>query len=337
MSMRVLVLVCLVAVSAACSVSSGAGSSRGTPVGGSTQASSRVVSGPLARYTGSSIAFSYPAAWRYHEPGWVGSIAHNFMDLSAQPMGDPCHTHGNETDCGLPVRKLRPNGVIVVWVADLLHTPAYRPLPARRVTVSRPGSCRRVGGTETMSGHLVTRARVAFMVTACLRGPHLAANEAAVRAMVASAHTPSMQITQVVVPRVKPMYVKQAERALRAAGLRVVIASVPKIADVDAGVNGYAVRSQAPAAGARVPPGTPIVLRLAISFNGGPGGVGKLGVVPDLVGLPINRALSAATAVGLHVTVLPVAHRLSSDAVTKQSLTPGARVDTGEVITLHLG
>jgi len=155
--------------------------------------------------------------------------------------------------------------------------------------------------------------------------------------MVASAHTPSTQITQVVVPRVKPMYVQQAERALRKARLRVVIASVPKVTDADAGVNGYAIRSQAPAAGTRVPAGTPVVLRLAISFNGGPGGVGKLGVVPDLVGLPINRALSAATAAGLHVTVAPVTHHLSSDAVTKQSVTPGARVDADEAITLHLG
>jgi PASTA domain len=147
---------------------------------------------------------------------------------------------------------------------------------------------------------------------------------------------PSAPTSAVVVPRLKPMYVQQAERALRAAGLRVVIPSVPKVADADAGVNGYAVRSQAPAAGARVPAGTPVVLRLALSVNGGPGGVGKLGVVPNLVGLPINRALSAATAVGLHVTVAPVAHRLSSDAVTKQSLTPGAPVGADEVITLHL-
>jgi beta-lactam-binding protein with PASTA domain len=133
------------------------------------------------------------------------------------------------------------------------------------------------------------------------------------------------------------MYVRQAERALRKAGLRVVIASVPKVTDADAGVNGYAIRSQAPAAGTRVPTGSLFVLQLAISFNGGPGGVGRLGVVPNLVGLPINRALAAATAVGLHVTVLRVAHRLSSDGVTGQSLTPGARVDMNDAITLHLG
>jgi hypothetical protein len=149
--------------------------------------------------------------------------------------------------------------------------------------------------------------------------------------------TPSGSSHQIVVPRVKPMYVQQAERALREAGLRVVIASVPKVADADAGVNGYAIRGQAPAAGTRVPIGTPVLLRLALSVNGGPGGVGKLGVVPDLVGLPINRALAVATAVGLHVTVAPVAHHVPSDAVTKQSLAPGSRVDAGEVITLRLG
>jgi hypothetical protein len=146
-----------------------------------------------------------------------------------------------------------------------------------------------------------------------------------------------IQPAEVVVPNVEPGYVQDAEQAIKAAGLRVVIRSVPLISDADASVNGYAIAGQTPAAGLRVPLGTQVVLMLAVSVNGGPGGVGRPGVVPELVGMPVNRAISVAASVGLHVTVPAVQHDVSSDAVTSQSLPPGSPVFPDAVITLTLG
>jgi beta-lactam-binding protein with PASTA domain len=148
---------------------------------------------------------------------------------------------------------------------------------------------------------------------------------------------PPTATREVVVPNVEPGYLQDAESAIKAAGLRVVIRSVPLISDADASVNGYAIAGQTPAAGLRVPLGTRMVLRLGVSVNAGPGGVGTPGVVPELVGMPVNRAISVATSVGLHVTVPAVQHDVPSDAVTSQSLTPGSPVFPDAVITLTLG
>jgi beta-lactam-binding protein with PASTA domain len=148
---------------------------------------------------------------------------------------------------------------------------------------------------------------------------------------------PTTALREVVVPSVRPGYVQDAERAVQTAGLRVVIISIPPISGADGSVNGYAIRGQSPAPGKHVPAGSPVLLRLATSVNGGPGGVGKPGVVPDLVGMHANRAISAATSVGLHVTVPAVIHRVSSDLVTAQSVTPESPVLPDEVITLTVG
>lgn len=181
-SVRLLSVVFAALVCAGCSV--GSGSSATTAQGGSTHVSQPVLVGPLVRYRVRSITFTYPAAWRYRRPGWVGSIADNFVDLSAQPMRNPCHTNG---DCNLPVSSLMPNDVVVEWVQSDIPRPRP-PRPALRVSVSRPGSCKVVDATETVSAQVVTRAH-RFFVRACLRGPDVAANEAAVRAMLASARS----------------------------------------------------------------------------------------------------------------------------------------------------
>jgi beta-lactam-binding protein with PASTA domain len=142
---------------------------------------------------------------------------------------------------------------------------------------------------------------------------------------------------EVVVPEVTPTYTQDGESAIRAVGLRVEIASVPAIADADASLNGFAIRSHSPAAGTRVPTGTVVVLRLSYSLNGGPGGVGTPATVPNLVGMPVNRAIAASTFAGLHVTVPAVRRHVSNDSVTTQSLQAGSPVTVDAVITLTLG
>jgi PASTA domain len=141
----------------------------------------------------------------------------------------------------------------------------------------------------------------------------------------------------VTVPRAAPGYVAPAVAALHADGLRTVIPSVPAIHAVDASTNGYAVVSQTPARGARVPRGTLVVLRVGVSVNGGPGGLGPAGTVPQLSGVDVNRAIGLATSQGLRVTVGPPGHPVAALVVTGQSIDPGAAVTEGETIVLTLG
>lgn len=139
------------------------------------------------------------------------------------------------------------------------------------------------------------------------------------------------------VPAVTPGYVEPAVAALRADGLRVAIPSVPPIQGADASTNGYGVASQDPEPGARVPPGTLVVIRIAVSVNGGPGGLGPPGVVPRLTGIDVNRAISLATSHGLRVTVEPPEHVVGSLAVTGQSIAAGTQVATGDTVILRIG
>jgi beta-lactam-binding protein with PASTA domain len=142
---------------------------------------------------------------------------------------------------------------------------------------------------------------------------------------------------RVIVPGVTPQYVQDGERAISSAGLRTVIAAIPPLEDVDGGVNGYSIVRQSPGAGTTVRAGSSVRVWVAMSANAGPGGVGPPRSVPDLLGMPVNLAIAAATAAGLHVTVPAVRHDLRTDAVSGQSLRPGQGVAPGEVVVLSLG
>jgi beta-lactam-binding protein with PASTA domain len=139
------------------------------------------------------------------------------------------------------------------------------------------------------------------------------------------------------VPEVVPLYVQDAVAKLERAGLRASILSAPEITEASLGINGYAVATQDPQPGVLVSRGSAVRLTLNPSVNGGPGGVGPAGHVPDLVGLDVNRALGLAGAQGLLVTVRPLDHEVERLVVTEQSLPPGEDVDRGSVITLALG
>jgi hypothetical protein len=143
----------------------------------------------LTHFRGAGIQFYYPASWSHRHPGILQHFgASPVIDLSTQSMVDPCTKTGSTTRCGLPIHGLKPGGVVVTWA---LLSPY--PLGARRrplgvhVRVERPGFCRSVGGEEGVFASVVVRHHRVYSVGACLRGPNVAANERAVRAMLASA------------------------------------------------------------------------------------------------------------------------------------------------------
>jgi hypothetical protein len=180
--MRAVLLVTVIGIVAAgCSLGS-SGSSSVVPTGES------VAMTQLAHYRGHDIAFDYPAAWgRYRRSGFFTTMTSPIVDLSTQPMVDPCMTSGGTTRCGLPVHHMRPGGVVVVWWAGGGFTSRMLHLRrAVRIKVVRDG-CRDIGGNEIITAQVAARHHQVFLASACLRGPGIAANERAFRAMARSA------------------------------------------------------------------------------------------------------------------------------------------------------
>ena len=71
------------------------------------------------------------------------------------------------------------------------------------------------------------------------------------------------------VPKVAPDYPGNATGEIRRAHLVAVVPSLPVVRRGGPGGNGYAVISQKPSPGTRVPVGSTVTLRLGVSLNGG--------------------------------------------------------------------
>lgn len=155
-------------------------------------------------------------------------------------------------------------------------------------------------------------------------------------AIQGSAPPSTVQARKVLVPHVVPKTLEAAIRKVRAARLRPVGMSLPQIFRGDLSVNGYAAVSQRPRAGSLVAVGAPILLRISVSVNGGPGGIARHRsvIVPDVTGLNIDKAIHVVLLAGLRVTVPAVHHRLSAFGVRRQGLKAGRTVRAGSIITL---
>jgi hypothetical protein len=153
------------------------------------------------------ISFQRPATWTRWQPNQSNPINGGpLIYLSTDSLLPTCATapeaSPNPPDargmaCDWPLKSLSPNGVFVYWVNKRILAPlpsAGEVIPmngeSARLQIERPGSCAQIGADETISvrvpiGQPTPLSNVA--VVACLRGPDLAAAEAQVRAMLASA------------------------------------------------------------------------------------------------------------------------------------------------------
>jgi hypothetical protein len=152
---------------------------------------------PLADFQNTFVHFRYPAAWKPSEFTVTGALHFNPMVyLSTQPTSNPCRKTGGDTVCTWPVARLRRDSVLVLWENrgypgwSLASAPGTSlrigGRPARRL-VSRPGVCSSIGADETVQvaiGRPIGSNWTAF--TACIRGPHTAAVEREVDAVLAS-------------------------------------------------------------------------------------------------------------------------------------------------------
>jgi hypothetical protein len=161
--------------------------------------SARKASDPSATATfrNSFLAVGYPADWKPEVFPITGTLHFSpMLYLSSQPMHSPCHTQRSTTVCGWPVDRLRRGGALIVWenrgfpgwsLATTQGTSLRVGGRAAKQTVSRPGTCSTIGADETIA---IAIARPVpnnwTAVTACLRGPGLAASEHKVAALLAS-------------------------------------------------------------------------------------------------------------------------------------------------------
>ena len=157
--------------------------------------------------TANGISFDRPASWtrwlpNAHDPINDGPLIYLSTDpllptCATTPQGSPNPADSRGRACDWPLAELAPNGVLVTW----LTTRILAPLPSAgeavevngatgRLEIEKPGSCSAVGADETLDvlvpiGQPKPWSNIAMV--ACLRGPDLAAGEAQVRAMLASA------------------------------------------------------------------------------------------------------------------------------------------------------
>lgn len=153
------------------------------------------------------ISFQRPATWTRWQPNQSKPINGGpLIYLSTDPLLPTCATAPeampNPPDlrgmaCDWPLASLSPNGVFVAWVNKRI----LGPLPttgeviamngaSARLQIARPGGCSVIASDESISvwvpiGQPTPLSNL--VVFACLQGPDLAAAEAQVRAMLASA------------------------------------------------------------------------------------------------------------------------------------------------------
>jgi hypothetical protein len=156
---------------------------------------------PTQKYSDSYVSFRYPAAWkalRFRRPLELHSFP--LVYLSTQAIHSPCSTHGNETTCGWPIKRLQPGGVLAVW--QFPYAPpcpgcssreAGKPVRIGGRDAMRQelggGVCRAIGADRTIEVTIKDSSAPAFM--ACIRGPGVAQSERRVDAMLRSTQFPA--------------------------------------------------------------------------------------------------------------------------------------------------
>jgi hypothetical protein len=148
----------------------------------------------VVRYSGPSVSFTHPAAWKAYAPQGPSALHFNpWVYLSTQPVHAACSTHANITSCGFPVRHLAPGGVLISWLVYGIPARTLGPgtpvrvggRPARRVETAG-GACRKLGADRAIDVAVGRTPGTPVYFTACLRGPGLAQETKSVDALLAS-------------------------------------------------------------------------------------------------------------------------------------------------------
>jgi hypothetical protein len=149
-------------------------------------------------FSGSGVAFRYPAAWHVSPPAWRWASSFSILVtyLSTGALHDPCARTPSSTTCSSPLAVLAPGGVLVTWTRGSLPSWSLAKQPGRATTlaghpaklqIAHPGACRGLQATETVTVQIALGPTSdSLLMQACLRGSTARANEARVRAMLAT-------------------------------------------------------------------------------------------------------------------------------------------------------
>jgi hypothetical protein len=174
-----------------CSVSQGA-----LPRSTSTRAAAP--GGTVDSFRNDFLVFRYPSAWNSYEFPQPGSLHfHPMVYVSTQPGRNPCRQRANQTVCGWPIDRLRPNGVLIVWenrggpgwsLASVPGSAVRVGGRSAKSAITRPGVCSAIGADETVQVAIARAPSNWTAFTACLRGPGLSARRREIDALLASTH-----------------------------------------------------------------------------------------------------------------------------------------------------
>jgi hypothetical protein len=168
-----------------------------------TQASSTGITGTTVEssFPAYGLSLRQPVAWHRSTFEFRSSFSFVIAYLTTEKLHDPCVKSGNGiVTCGLPLRQLGPGGVLVTWSTfgrpgvRLVNQPGNANTvgghPARVVTGPATATCASVGGEVSVDAKIEHQKMDSHdqlvEMEACLRGPDVAQNLAAIQLMLDS-------------------------------------------------------------------------------------------------------------------------------------------------------
>jgi hypothetical protein len=152
------------------------------PVTASPTTAPSTLGSVLATRTFGDLSIVMPADWQVVSPKvWTEPVGPRLF-LSNAPISDPCPTAFAPGDaCQKPLAALPPDGILVTFSGSATLGLSH----AHTAVIVFPptDTCAALGGERELGTGFA-----GFGVSACLRGPDLATNEALFRGLVASVH-----------------------------------------------------------------------------------------------------------------------------------------------------
>ncbi len=152
--------------------------------------------GRTARFDQYGLTFDYPRTWTPESWPVVSSFESLITYLSPLTLHDPCIRAAYSISCGYPLTSLPPAGVLISWEEiSRPHPPSETQITSPNttiggqtasLTIAYPGHCGPIGADETVTAEILRPPGGLLQMTACLRAPDTAINEALVRQMLAS-------------------------------------------------------------------------------------------------------------------------------------------------------
>ena len=158
---------------------------------------------PLTSLPIHGVTITYPASWHAVQPSSQPTIGVNLVDLSNQPLHDPCTStitpSGLTTACAFPLARLESDSVLMRWsLAEEPGLPEGSAFldsqPGKSFTVGgQPGKlatrppthdeCGGLGASRVMAAAVVNGAD-RYVMTACITGPSVRTVAAQIRGVL---------------------------------------------------------------------------------------------------------------------------------------------------------